>query len=93
MERAEKPLETMDDLRVAMESPEVKAANQEMSRRFLKNDRPRSLLVVALLAAGAFLILGLSGHRASSVTPTALRTAETVLVQDGQGQRSLTAEQ
>lgn len=80
MNAYEAPLETMDDLRAAMESPAVTAANRELSRRFLKNNRPKSLLVAALAVAAVFLMLGLSSHKASSVTPAALRTAETVTI-------------
>lgn len=70
--------ETAEDLRAAMEDPEVQAVNQALSRRFLKNNRPKSLAVVICFVAALLLMLRLSDLSASSVTPSALRTAETV---------------
>lgn len=71
-------IETMDDLRAAMNSPEVKALNKEMSRKYLKNNRPKSILVAIFFAMGLFALIALSGHKASSVTPASLRTAQSV---------------
>lgn len=69
-----------EDLRAAMESPEVKAFDARLSKKYLKNNRPKSLVVVVLLVGAVFLLLGLSSHKASSVTPTSLRTAQSVTV-------------
>lgn len=71
-------IQSMDDLREAMNSPEVQEANRELSKRFLKNNRPKSLAVVVFATAAALTLLALSGHKASNVTPVSLRTAETV---------------
>ena len=67
-----------EDLRAAMESPEVKAFDARLSKKYLKNNRPKSLVVVVLLVGAVFLLLGLSSHKASSVTPASLRTAQSV---------------
>lgn len=67
-----------EDLRAAMESPEVKAFDARLSKKYLKNNRPKSLVVVILLVGAVLLLLGLSSHKASSVTPAALRTAQSV---------------
>ena len=58
-----------EDLRAAMESPEVKAFDARLSKKYLKNNRPKSLVVVILLVGAVLLLLGLSSHKASSVTP------------------------
>ncbi len=78
-----KKLETMDDVRAAMNDPEVQAANKAFSKKYLKANRPKSLAVVIFSIAAIFLIMSLSGHKASSVTPVLLRTAETVTVGRG----------
>lgn len=85
----------MDDLRAAMDT-EVRAVNARLSKKFLKNNRPRSLAVVLAAAAALLLLLALPSHKASSVTPVALRTAETVLASsqaDGDGARPLSPDQ
>lgn len=92
-EPSQKP-DTAEDLRAAMEDPEVQALNQAMSRRFLKNNRPKSLAVVIFFVAALLLMLRLSDLSASSVTPSALRTAETVeACLDGAEPRALTDRQ
>jgi hypothetical protein len=86
--------ETAEDLRAAMEDPEVQAVNQTLSRRFLKNNRPKSLAVVICFVAALLLLLRLSDLSASSVTPSALRTAETVeACLDGAAPQVLTDQQ
>lgn len=74
----QKPSVTPADLQAAMESPEVKAFDARLSKKYLKNNRPKSLAVVILLVGAVLLLLGLSSHKASSVTPAALRTAQSV---------------
>ena len=71
-------IETMDDLRAAMNSPEIKAANEELSKKYLKANRPKSIAVVVIAAVALFAIISLSSHKASNVTPVALRTSEQV---------------
>ena len=71
-------IETMDDLRAAMNSPEIKAANKEFSKKYLKANRPKSMAVVVIALVALFAIISLSSHKASNVTPVALRTAEQV---------------
>ncbi len=86
--------DTAEDLRAAMEDPEVQAVNQALSRRFLKNNRPKSLAVVIFFVAALLLLLRLSDLSASSVTPSALRTAETVeACLDGAEPQVLTGQQ
>ncbi|QUO39413.1 hypothetical protein KFE19_08030 [Dysosmobacter sp. Marseille-Q4140] len=86
--------DTAEDLRAAMEDPEVQAVNQALSRRFLKNNRPKSLAVVIFFVAALLLMLRLSDLSASSVTPSALRTAETVeACLDGASPQVLTDQQ
>lgn len=86
--------DTAEDLRAAMEDPEVQAVNQALSRRFLKNNRPKSLAVVIFFVAALLLMLRLSDLSASSVTPSALRTAETVeACLDGAAPQVLTDQQ
>lgn len=80
MDLEPKKLETMDDLRAAMNDPEIQAANKEFSKKYLKANRPKSLAVVILSVIAIFLLISLSPHKASSVTPTSLRTAEVVEV-------------
>lgn len=75
-----KKLETLDDLRAAMNDPEVQAANKEFSKKYLKANRPKSLAVVVLSIIAILLLISLSTHKASSVTPVALRTADSVEV-------------
>lgn len=80
MDMEPKKLETLDDLRAAMNDPEVQAANKEFSKKYLKANRPKSLAVVVLSMIAIFLLISLSSHKASSVTPVALRTADTAYV-------------
>lgn len=85
---------TPADLQSAMESPEVKALDARLSKRYLKNNRPKSLVVVILLVGAVFLLLGLSSHKASSVTPASLRTAQSVTVSlNGGGEFTLSSQQ
>lgn len=71
-------IKTMDDLRAAMNSPEIQEANKEFSKKYLKANRPKSLAVVICSVAAVLLLMSLTNHKASSVTPVALRTAEQV---------------
>ena len=73
-----KKIETMDDLRAAMNDPEIQAANKAFSKKYLKANRPKSLAVVVCSLVAIFLLISLSSHKASSVTPPALRTADEV---------------
>ena len=75
-----KKIESMDDLRAAMKDPEIQAANKEFSKKYLKANRPKSLAVVIFAVTAILLMMGLSNHKASSVTPVALRTADAVTV-------------
>ena len=89
-----KKIESMDDLRAAMKDPEIQAANKAFSKKYLKANRPKSLAVISLAIIAVFLLMTLSSHKASSVTPTALRTAEEVSWSlDGQAEAVLTAQQ
>lgn len=80
MDMEPRKIESMDDLRAAMNDPEIQAANKEFSKKYLKANRPKSLAVVALSLIAVFLLISLSSHKASSVTPVALRTADTAYV-------------
>ncbi len=80
MDMEPRKIESMDDLRAAMNDPEIQAANKEFSKKYLKANRPKSLAVVALSLIAVFLLISLSSHKASSVTPVALRTADSVEV-------------
>lgn len=80
MDMEPKKIETMDDLRAAMNDPELQAAQKEFSKKYLKANRPKSLAVVVVGIVALFLIISFSSHKAASVTPVALRTAETVEV-------------
>ena len=80
MDMEPKKIESMDDLRAAMNDPEIQAASKEFSKKYLKANRPKSLVVVILAMTAVFLMIGLSQHKASSVTPVALRTADAVTV-------------
>lgn len=89
-----KKIESMDDLRATMKDPEIQAANKAFSKKYLKANRPKSLAVISLAIIAVFLLMTLSSHKASSVTPTALRTAEEVSWSlDGQAETVLTAQQ
>lgn len=81
-------IQNMDDLREAMKDPAVKQAEAEMSKKFLKNNRPKSLMLVVVAVLTVFLLIGLSGHKASSVIPSAMRTCDavTVTLSDGNTQ-------
>ena len=78
MSMQDKELRTLQDVRDALNDPEVKAANERMSKKYLKNNRPKSLAVVIVGAAVAFLLLTLINHKVSSVTPPSLRSSEAV---------------
>lgn len=95
MDTEPKKIETMDDLRAAMNAPEIKAANREFSKKYLKANRPKSLMVVIVGIVALFLLISFSNHKASSVTPVALRTAERVEVAsaDGSGRLTLSGQQ
>ena len=80
MDMEPKKIESMDDLRAAMNDPEIQAANKEFSKKYLKANRPKSLAVVIFAVTAILLMMGLSNHKASSVTPVALRTADAVTV-------------
>ena len=75
MDMEPKKIESMDDLRAAMNDPEIQAASKEFSKKYLKANRPKSLAVVIFAVTAILLMMGLSNHKASSVTPVALRTA------------------
>lgn len=99
MDMEPKKIESMDDLRAAMNDPEIQAASKEFSKKYLKANRPKSLVVVILAMTAVFLMIGLSQHKASSVTPVALRTGDAVTVvladnaSDAAEPRTLTGEQ
>ena len=98
MSMQDKELHTLQDVRDALNDPEVKAANERMSKKYLKNNRPKSLAVVFVGVAFAFLMLTLINHKVSSVTPPSLRTSEAVELvwNDGTADapaRTLTAEE
>ena len=80
MDMEPKKIESMDDLRAAMNDPEIQAASKEFSKKYLKANRPKSLAVVIFAVTAILLMMGLSNHKASSVTPVALRTADAVTV-------------
>ena len=80
MDMEPKKIESMDDLRAAMNDPEIQAASKELSKKYLKANRPKSLAVVIFAVTAILLMMGLSNHKASSVTPVALRTADAVTV-------------
>ena len=80
MDMEPKKIESMDDLRAAMNDPEIQAASKEFSKKYLKANRPKSLAVVIFAVTAILLMMGLSNHTASSVTPVALRTADAVTV-------------
>ena len=80
MDMEPKKIESMDDLRAAMNDPEIQAASKEFSKQYLKANRPKSLAVVIFAVTAILLMMGLSNHKASSVTPVALRTADAVTV-------------
>ena len=80
MDMEPKKIESMDDLRAAMNDPEIQAAIKEFSKKYLKANRPKSLAVVIFAVTAILLMMGLSNHKASSVTPVALRTADAVTV-------------
>ena len=80
MDMEPKKIESMDDLRAAMNDPEIQAASNEFSKKYLKANRPKSLAVVIFAVTAILLMMGLSNHKASSVTPVALRTADAVTV-------------
>lgn len=80
MDMEPKKIESMDDLRAAMSDPEIQAASKEFSKKYLKANRPKSLAVVIFAVTAILLMMGLSNHKASSVTPVALRTADAVTV-------------
>lgn len=71
-------INSMDDLRAAMNSPEIQEANKAFSKKYLKANRPKSLAVVICSVAAVLLLMSLTSHKASSVTPVALRTADQV---------------
>ena len=71
-------INSMDDLRAAMNRPEIKAANKEFSKKYLKANRPKSIAVVVVALVALFAIISFSSHKASNVTPVTLRTAEQV---------------
>lgn len=75
-----KKIESMDDPRAAMNDPGIQAANRGFFKNYLKANCPKSLAVVILSVTAIFLLIGLSSHKASSVTPVALRTADLVEV-------------
>ena len=78
MSMQDKELRTLQDVRDALNDPEVKAANEQMSKKYLKNNRPKSLALVFAGVAVAFLMLILINHKVSSVTPPSLRSCEAV---------------
>ena len=80
MDMEPKKIESMDDLRAAMNDPEIQAASKEFSKKYLKANRPKSLAVVIFAVTAILLLMGLSNHKASSVPPVALRTADAVTV-------------
>ena len=80
MDMEPKKIESMDDLRAAMNDLEIQAASKEFSKKYLKANRPKSLAVVIFAVTAILLMMGLSNHKASSVTPVALRTADAVTV-------------
>ena len=80
MDMEPKKIESMDDLRAAMNDTEIQAASKEFSKKYLKANRPKSLAVVIFAVTAILLMMGLSNHKASSVTPVALRTADAVTV-------------
>ena len=80
MDMEPKKIESMDDLRAAMNDPEIQAASKEFSKKYLKANRPKSLAVVIFAVTAILLMMGLSNHKASSVTPVALRTAAHLLL-------------
>ncbi|WP_298018687.1 hypothetical protein [uncultured Dysosmobacter sp.] len=75
-----KKLESLNDIRAALNAPEVQAANREPFKKYLKANRPKSLAVVILFILAFFLMISLSSRKASSVTPVALGRADAVYV-------------
>ena len=51
MDMEPKKIESMDDLRAAMNDPEIQAASKEFSKKYLKANRPKSLAVVLFAVA------------------------------------------
>ena len=49
-------INSMDDLRAAMNRPEIKAANKEFSKKYLKANRPKSIAVVVVALVALFAI-------------------------------------
>jgi len=100
-EKKEKTIETMDDLRNAMNDPDVVAANKAMSKKFLKANRPKSFMLVIAFLAALFLLIDMSSHKVYNVTPPTLRTTGTAMVATGDASspwttkelQTLTAEQ
>ena len=80
MDQDFKKIETMDDLRALMNDPEVKAANKEFSKKYLKANRPKSIAVVIISLAAFCGVLSLSQIKIASVTPPQLRTAEEISI-------------
>ena len=80
MDQDFKKIETMDDIRALMNDPEIKAANKEISKKYLKANRPKSIMVVIISLAALCGIISLSQLKAASVTPPAFRTAEEISV-------------
>jgi len=83
MDMEPRKLETLDDLRAAMNDPEIQAANKEFSKKYLKANRPRSVFLVVVALVALFFFISVSSHKASSVTPSALRLDHEVTWSEG----------
>ena len=82
-EKNEKTIETMDDLRAAMNDPDVIAANAVMRKKYLKANRPKSFMLVIAFLAALFLLIDMSSHKIHNVTPPTLRSTGTAMVATG----------
>lgn len=73
-ENKTKTIESMDDLRAAMESPEMIAANAVVRKKYLKANRPKSFMLVIAFLAALFLLIDMSSHKIQNITPPSLRS-------------------